>query len=424
MSSKKVSVLGLGYIGLPTALAIASNEFKVVGVDVNESVISSLKSGKVHFKEEGLQCLLSKQIKQNDLEFTTTPPVSDIFVICVPTPVIDVSNLPDLSFVERAIQSVSIVLKKGDLIILESTSPVGTTDDMINHLKVLRPDLKFPSDKDERPDIFVSYCPERILPGNALKELLNNDRVIGGKSKFCREKALSFYQSFVNGKCSTTNLKTAEMVKLTENSYRDVNIAFANEISMICDKAGINVWELINLANHHPRVDILAPGAGVGGHCIAVDPWFIISNDPDNSQMIKLGREVNKRKETWVKDKIFSKIIEHKKNNPLTKAEKLKVAIYGIAFKPDVDDLRGSPALNIVRDFVESSLSICLIVEPNIDDISNLQLGSAQLVDLSTALISADIHVLLVNHSEFRDLNSSDFRTGSEIFDVRGKINE
>lgn len=424
MLFERVSILGLGYIGLPTALVIASRGIKVVGVDINEEVISSLKTGKVHFREEGLQPLLNKLVENENLIFSKTPIVSDVFVICVPTPIQQESNSPDLSYVKSAVESLSSVLKKGDLVILESTSPVGTTDEMVGLLTKLRPDLKFPTELNVKPDVFVSYCPERILPGQALKELRSNSRVIGGKSKFCREKSLSFYESFVDGSCVTTNLKTAEMVKLAENSYRDVNIAFANEISMICDKSQIDVWELIELANQHPRVNILSPGAGVGGHCIAVDPWFIISSDPENAKIIKMGREVNQNKENWVKHKIQEKVKKYQEQRISNTIEDIKIAFYGIAFKPDVDDLRGSPALNIVRDLVENFSGDFYIVEPNIDDISNLSLKSAHLTSLDTALSTADIHVLLVNHSEFRKLNLKYFKEGSEVFDARGQINE
>ncbi|MGB0867271.1 MAG: UDP-N-acetyl-D-mannosamine dehydrogenase, partial [Granulosicoccaceae bacterium] len=337
---KRVAMVGLGYIGLPTAALMASRGLEVVGVDVNQEAVDTINAGNVHIVEPDLDIVVRSTVTTGNLRATTTMEAADAFLVAVPTPFKD-DHVPDLKYIESAAASIAPVLEKGNLVILESTSPVGTTEKLAAWLAEKRPDLSFPQQAGDTADIKVAHCPERVLPGYVLQELVSNDRIIGGMTKACSESAITLYQKFVKGSCITTNARTAEMAKLTENAFRDTNIAFANELSLLCKRLGISVWELIELANRHPRVNILQPGPGVGGHCIAVDPWFIVDSAPDLARMVRTAREVNDSKPGVVIDDVRAK------------AEKFKqptVACFGVAFKPNIDDLRESPALHIAQE--------------------------------------------------------------------------
>lgn len=388
-----ISVIGLGYIGLPTAAMLASRKVRVLGVDVNQYAVDTINQGKIHIVEPDLDLLVLASVQAGYLTAQTSPTAADAFIIAVPTP-FNPDLTPDLSYVESAAKSVATVLKKGDLVLLESTSPVGTTEKMCAWIKSVRPDLLFPTDT-QQPDIHVAYCPERVLPGKVVQELISNDRIIGGMTRACAEKAKTLYRVFVTGELMETDARTAEMSKLTENSFRDVNIAFANELSMICNKLDINVWELISLANRHPRVKILTPGAGVGGHCIAVDPWFIVDSAPDESKLIRAAREVNDKKPLWVLEQIMHAINTHSKGKPT-------VACFGLAFKPDIDDLRESPALDITNKLANIYDGQVYAVEPHIE--TSLKLDPrVKLVSVDEGL-NADVCVILVNHKQFAGL--------------------
>lgn len=397
---KTVSVIGLGYIGLPTAAMFASRRVKVVGVDINQHAVDTINQGKIHIVEPELDMIVHAAVTEGLLRATTTPEAADAFLIAVPTPFTD--NLePDLAYVQAAAESIAPVLKKGDLVILESTSPVGTTEKMAQWLADARPDLRFPVGGNSEIDVNVAYCPERVLPGQVVRELVENDRIIGGLTPTCAERAAEVYRIFVAGQLLFTNARTAEMSKLTENSFRDVNIAFANELSLICDKLGINVWELIKLANRHPRVNILQPGCGVGGHCIAVDPWFIVDRTPDEARMIRTAREVNDHKPRWVLSKIDEAVAA------LAAAGRdeasISVALLGLAFKPNIDDLRESPALHIAQQFAARAKGEVLVVEPNIEVLpKGFEQGTLASVD--QAIGKADVIVVLVAHREFAQL--------------------
>ena len=387
----KACFIGLGYIGLPSAIVAADNGIEVVGVDVNPHVVETINKGKIHIVEPGLADLAAKVVNNSWLKAQSEPESSDVFLIVVPTPFTG-DHEPDTSYVEAATRNVIPFLKEGDLYIIESTSPVGTTENMAELIFSERPELK---DK-----IYIAYCPERVLPGNIIYELVNNDRVIGGLNPESTEKAVEFYSKFVKGVCHKTNTRTAEMCKLTENSSRDVQIAFANELSIICDKAGINVWELIELANKHPRVNILQPGSGVGGHCIAVDPYFITSAFPMESQIIGKARELNNYKAFWCAEKTQAAI----KNFELEHGREPVVALMGLAFKPNIDDLRESPAKYIATKVMQGHNNAdFLIVEPNIDDHKVFKL-----TDYKEAYEKADIIAILVAHNQFKELPWSD----------------
>jgi UDP-N-acetyl-D-mannosaminuronic acid dehydrogenase len=348
---KTISVIGLGYIGLPTAAAFAARKVKVIGVDVNDRAVETINKGQIHIVEPELDIIVHAAVTEGYLKATTVPEPADAFLVAVPTP-FKGDHEPDLAYIEAASKSIAPVLKRGDLVILESTSPVGATEQMAEWLAAARPDLTFPQQAGEASDIRVAHCPERVLPGQVIRELVENDRVIGGMTPKCSEAASALYKIFVQGECVITNARTAEMCKLTENAFRDVNIAFANELSIICDKLNINVWELIRLANRHPRVNILQPGCGVGGHCIAVDPWFIVDRTPDQARLIRTAREVNDAKPEWVLDKLIGevqKLIEGGR-----KESEISVAVMGLAFKPNIDDLRESPALQIAEKFLKN----------------------------------------------------------------------
>jgi UDP-N-acetyl-D-mannosaminuronic acid dehydrogenase len=400
---KTISVIGLGYIGLPTAAAFAANKVKVIGVDVNQRAVDIINLGQIHIVEPDLDLVVQAAVNNGYLRATTQPEAADAFLIAVPTPFKE-GNKPDLSFIESASRSIAPVLKKGDLVILESTSPVGATEQMAKWLSAARPDISFPQQLGEESDIRIAHCPERVLPGHVMRELVQNDRVIGGMTPKCSEAACALYKIFVEGECVITNARTAEMCKLTENSSRDVSIAFANELSLICDKLDINVWELIKLANRHPRVNILQPGPGVGGHCIAVDPWFIVDSAPDQAKLIRTARLVNDFKPEWVLTKIDEALSKAAKAAQANDTAELRVAVLGLAFKPNIDDLRESPAMHIAHRLV--GRNICLsIVEPNIQDLPP-SLSRARLTGLHEALLLADVVVVLVSHREFAGLES------------------
>lgn len=401
MNFKTISVVGLGYIGLPTAAVFASRKVNVIGVDVNEHAVKTINKGDIHIVEPELDIVVRAAVTEGFLKATTTAQAADAFLIAVPTPFKGDDHEPDLSYIESAANAIAPVLKKGDLVILESTSPVGATEKMAEWLAEGREDLTFPQSHGEDSDIRIAHCPERVLPGHVIRELVENDRIIGGMTNKCSTAAVELYKIFVEGECFVTNARTAEMAKLTENSSRDVSIAFANELSIICDKLDINVWELIQLANRHPRVNILEPGCGVGGHCIAVDPWFIVNKTPNEARIIRTAREVNDEKPKWVVDQVKLKLAEYLLANPDKSAANVTIGCFGIAFKPDIDDLRESPALQIASSVEDVHVGKLLIVEPNIESLPSGTLTSCELTSFENALEQADILVQLVNHKEF-----------------------
>lgn len=386
MIQKKVCVIGLGYIGLPTAALLASHRFQVAGVDTKSNVVEIVNKGGIHIVEHDLEVFVRSAVINGYLKAFNEPQESDVYMICVPTPFHTGTETPEpnIDFVLGAIESIAQLLKAGDMVILESTSPVGTTQKMAGLLSERGVNIS---------EINLAYCPERVLPGNIMNELVENDRIIGGLTPEATEVVSEFYQTFVKGKILGTDAKTAEMCKLTENSFRDINIAFANELSMICEDHNINVWDLIRLANHHPRVNILQPGAGVGGHCIAVDPWFIVASNPSTAKLIRQAREVNKEKTRWV----CSKIIEAATQLEAEKKKPVVVACFGLAFKPNIDDLRESPAVEVAQALTKLGIDV-IIVEPNIESHKNFVLHS-----IEDALNIADISVVLVRHKEFEE---------------------
>lgn len=395
-----ISMIGLGYIGLPTATLFASRRKKVIGVDINQHAVDTINQGKIHIVEPELDILVHAAVTEGYLRATTQPEQADAFLIAVPTPFTD-GHKPDLSYIEAAAKGIAPVLKRGDLVVLESTSPVGATEQMAEWLAAARPDLTFPPQAGEAADVQVAHCPERVLPGHVVRELVSNDRVIGGMTKKASDMAVALYKTFVEGECIVTNARTAEMCKLTENSFRDVNIAFANELSMICDRLQINVWELIALANRHPRVNILQPGAGVGGHCIAVDPWFIVDTTPKEARIIRTAREVNDHKPEWVLEKVKAAIADALASKPGSTMADIKVACLGLAFKPDIDDLRESPAVEIARHIAKLGCQV-LAVEPNIEYLpESLNNAGARLKVFEDALTDSDLVCMLVKHRLF-----------------------
>lgn len=401
MQFNTISVIGLGYIGLPTAAVFASRHKKVIGVDVNPHAVETINRGEIHIVEPDLDAVVRTAVSQGYLQATLSPQPADAFLIAVPTPFKGDNHEPDLAYIEAASRAIAPVLQAGNLVILESTSPVGATEQMAAWLAASRPDLTFPQTHGEVSDIRIAYCPERVLPGQVLRELVQNDRVIGGMTQKCSQAAASLYQIFVEGECVITNARTAEMCKLTENSFRDVNIAFANELSIICDKQGINVWELIRLANRHPRVNILQPGPGVGGHCIAVDPWFIVSQNPDEAMLIKTAREVNDFKPSWVFGKVDCCVEEFKAQNPHKSVDDIIITCYGISFKADIDDFRESPALWLANRIANWHLGRTWVVEPNINEKPGA--SNWDLVSQDVAEANSDIKVILVDHKEFKN---------------------
>nr|WP_321272632.1 UDP-N-acetyl-D-mannosamine dehydrogenase [Alcaligenes faecalis] len=395
-----LSMIGLGYIGLPTATLFASRRKKVIGVDVNAYAVDTINQGRIHIVEPELDMLVQAAVHGGYLRATLTPEPADAFLIAVPTPFLE-GNKPDLSYIADAAKAIAPVLAKGNLVILESTSPVGTTEQLAQWLAEARPDLSFPQQAGEEADIQVAYCPERVLPGRVVHELVSNDRVIGGMTQKATEMAIELYRIFVEGALVPTNARTAEMCKLTENSFRDVNIAFANELSLICDRLNINVWELISLANRHPRVNILQPGAGVGGHCIAVDPWFIVDKTPEEARIIRMAREVNDYKPHWVVEKVKAAIADSLVAESEKNVKDVRVACLGLAFKPDIDDLRESPAVAITKDIIKLGCEV-LVVEPHIDQLpKNISSENVSLVTVDQALEIADVVCVLVKHTLF-----------------------
>lgn len=404
-----VCVVGLGYIGLPTAAFIASKNIHVIGVDVKESFVEQINSGRVPFYEPGFADLLKQVVADGLLKAQTDTPEVDVYIVAVPTPFKE-GHKVDEKFIRSASEGIAPKLRGGELVVLESTSPPGTTERMAEHILELRPDLTLEDGLDN--SIYFAHCPERVLPGRIMVEMESNDRIIGGLTEQGGKMACDLYSTFAHGELLVTNAPTAEMAKLTENSFRDVNIAFANELSVICDKLGINVWELIELANHHPRVNILQPGPGVGGHCIAVDPWFIVSEVPDEARLIHTARLVNDDKPKLVMRKVLAAVAD---------IEKPTVAFLGIAFKPDIDDLRESPSLHIVQEFATAhpSIDVC-VVEPNVSELpAALQLDNVTHGELEQSVQDADVVVLLVDHKPFKDFDQAKLQ-GKSIIDTRG----
>ncbi|WP_112380972.1 UDP-N-acetyl-D-mannosamine dehydrogenase [Sphingomonas carotinifaciens] len=405
-----VVVMGLGYIGLPTAAVIARTGARVLGIDVSATVVDTVNEGRVHIEEVDLDGLVSGVVARGTLRASTEVAPADIFVIAVPTPFAD-DHQPDIAYVLQAATSIAAVLKAGDTIILESTSPVGTTEQVRDLIAQLRPDLKVPGRCTDQPDISIAYCPERVLPGRILVELIDNDRVIGGITPRCARKALAFYRRFVRGACVTTTARAAEMTKLTENAFRDVNIAFANELSLVADRLGVDVWEVIRLANRHPRVNILSPGPGVGGHCIAVDPWFLVAAAPEETPLIRTAREVN----------------DGKTDHVVAQAEALlaatgdaPVACLGLAFKANIDDFRESPALRVVQALAQNHADRIRVVEPYAQALPpTLADTGATLVDIDTALETCPVLIVLVDHDLFRSIPLEE-RRGKRVLDTRG----
>ena len=391
MSFTTISVIGLGYIGLPTAAAFASRQKHVIGVDINQHAVDTINRGEIH--------------------------IVDAYLIAVPTP-FKGDHEPDMVYVDAAAKSIAPVLKKGALVILESTSPVGATEQMAAWLAEMRADLTFPQQVGEQADVNIAYCPERVLPGQVMVELIKNDRVIGGMTSVCSARASELYNIFLEGECVVTNARTAEMCKLTENSFRDVNIAFANELSLICADQGINVWELIRLANRHPRVNILQPGPGVGGHCIAVDPWFIVAQNPQQAKLIRTAREVNDGKPHWVVDRVKAAVADCLADTN-KRASEVKIACFGLAFKPNIDDLRESPAMGIAQNIAQWHKGEMLVVEPNIHQLPKKLDGLCQLATLDDALARADVLVMLVDHNEFKGIKG-DAVQQQYIVDTKG----
>ena len=405
-----VCVVGLGYIGLPTAAIVARSGCKVLGVDVSESVVETINRGEIHIEEVDLDGLVQGVVARGLLSASTTMAPADVFIIAVPTP-FDADHAPDISYVLAAARAVAPVLKVGDVVILESTSPVGTTEALRDMIAEMRPDLKCPGLTSDIPDISISYCPERVLPGRILEELAGNDRSIGGITPRCARKALAFYKRFVRGACITTDVRSAEMTKLVENAYRDVNIAFANELSIVADTMGLDVWEVIRLANRHPRVNILSPGPGVGGHCIAVDPWFIVHGAPQDTPLIRTARGVNDGKIRHVIARAEALIAAH---------PGATVACLGLAFKANIDDFRESPARLVAATLARKFGARINVVEPYAAQLPKEFDGTAAtLIDIDTALETCDILIVLVDHDIFRVVPLAE-RASKLVYDTRG----
>jgi UDP-N-acetyl-D-mannosaminuronic acid dehydrogenase len=388
--SQRICISGLGYIGLPTAALLANCGYSVHGVDVVPHVVDTINRGEIHIIEPDLDAFVHAAVNSGHLKASLQPAEADVFMIAVPTPFRD-DHSPDISYVLSAARSIGPFLKPGNLVILESTSPVGTTEK-------LRAELQ--ANGFDTTGIYFAYCPERVLPGHVMKELIENDRIVGGLDQESTAIVAAFYQTFVKGAVLETNARTAEMCKLTENASRDAGIAFANELSMICDELGIDVWELIRLANKHPRVNILRPGTGVGGHCIAVDPWFIVSQSPEKARMIRTAREVNNYKTHWVIEKIKNACLQFRLEN----GREAVIACLGLAFKPDIDDLRESPAVEVVEALIKDGIQ-CMVVEPNVESHPHFSLSS-----LEDAIAKADIAVVLVAHTAFKEVSFSNAR--------------
>jgi UDP-N-acetyl-D-mannosaminuronic acid dehydrogenase len=414
-----ISMIGLGYIGLPTAAMFAARRTRVVGVDINQHAVDTINQGRIHIVEPELDMIVHSAVTEGFLRATTQPEPADAFLIAVPTP-FKGDHEPDVSYVKAAAESIAPVLRAGNLVVLESTSPVGTTERMVQWLAEARPDLRFPVPGATDVNVNVAYCPERVLPGHVVRELVENDRIIGGLTAACSRRAVALYRTFVQGSLLVTNARTAEMCKLTENSFRDVNIAFANELSIICDKLDIDVWELIQLANRHPRVKILQPGTGVGGHCIAVDPWFIVDQSPDEARLIRTAREVNDGKPEWVLAKVTAALRQRSAAPGARKEGELTVAVLGLAFKPNIDDLRESPALHVAELLLRSTRAQLCLVEPNVESLPRT-LADGSLMGLDDALRRSDIVVVLVAHQQFEDL-AAKLRPDQTVIDAVGVL--
>lgn len=410
-----VSIIGLGYIGLPTAAALATQRINVIGVDVNEAAVATVNQGKIHIVEPELDVAVHAAVTRGFLRATTKPEPAEAFLIAVPTP-LDSDHEPDLSFIRKATAAIAPVLEVGNIVILESTSPVGTTELVSEWLAEARSDLSFPHQNGDASDIRVAHCPERVLPGQVMYELTHNDRVIGGLTPACSSAARKIYEIFVRGECIETDARTAEMCKLTENAARDVSIAFANELSIICHEENIDVWELIELANRHPRINILKPGPGVGGHCIAVDPWFIISRSPNHTPLMQAARSVNDNKPNWIIAKVEEAVRQLVADG--RSAEGISIACFGLSFKADIDDLRESPALQIALSLAEQHPGRVLGIEPNISKLPDRLKTNLIFESTEQALLSADIYLLLVDHREFRRFNPA--LAGKVTIDSRG----
>ena len=410
-SFEKICVVGLGYVGLPTAAMIAGRGVQVIGVDINTDSVETINRGRIHIVEPGLEDLVNGAVTSGNLKAALAPEAADAFIIAVPTPFTD-GHKPDLSHLRAAANALARVLKEGDLIVIESTSPVGTTRAFSQWLAGHRPDLTFPHDSGEKARVAVAHSPERVLPGNVLRELARNDRVVGGLSPRCSARAAELYQIFVEGECLITDAATAELVKLAENSYRDVNIAFANELSRVAGRLGVDVWDVVELANRHPRVDILKPGPGVGGHCIAVDPWFIVDSAPDETDLIRAARRVNDAKPAYIARLVL---------DAAQGRDRPAVACLGLAYKAETDDLRQSPAVEIVRLLADGLKGDILVVEPHVNAIPESLEGLAgvRLVDLEEAISKAQIVVLLTDHAAFSSMDKSMLQ-GKAVIDTRG----
>jgi len=399
----RVCVIGLGYIGLPTASLLATKGYHVYGVDVRPDVVDTINAGKIHIIEPELDVLVRSAVQSGYLQAGLDPIEADVFILAVPTPFKD-GHVPDLKYVKSAAQAVAPCLRPGNLLILESTSPVGTTEQVADWIAHERTDLK-------PTDLYIAHCPERVLPGHIIRELVENDRIVGGINDASTEAAAAFYREFVSGAVLTTRSRTAELAKLTENTFRDVNIALANELSLICEHLDVDVWELIELANHHPRVNLLQPGPGVGGHCIAVDPWFIVDSAPNQSRLVRTAREINSAKP------------DHVVRNALSLAGEMKhpvIACFGLAYKPDIDDLRESPALEIAHALAVNGTARVIAVEPNIESLPSVLADSGvELMSVDSALAEANIVVGLVDHREFKAIDVTHFH-GKAVLDVRG----
>lgn len=409
----RIAVIGLGYIGLPTAAVFAANGLEVVGVDINQTAVDSINRGRPHFGEPNLDALVRRVVEAGTLRATLAAEPADAFIIAVPTPIHGhgVAARPDISYVEAAAREIAPVLAAGNLVILESTSPVGTTERVAEILAEMRPDLSFPQRRGELADVQIAHCPERVLPGRILEEVVNNPRVIGGMTRKCAQRALSLYKVIVRGDCRLTTARTAELAKLSENAFRDVNIAFANELANICEKLSINVWELIAMANLHPRVNILQPGPGVGGHCIAVDPWFIVSSAPEEAKLITQARLINDARPSQIRDKVHA---------ATAGIARPVIACLGLSYKRDVDDLRESPAVEVVRLLGEANFADLAVVEPHIAALPEaLKSVGARLEDFDRALADADLVLLLVDHMGFRQVDRNKLH-GKIILDTRG----
>lgn len=411
------SVIGLGYIGLPTAAMFASRKVKVIGVDISQHAVDTINRGRIHIVEPELDMIVRAAVTDGWLRATTTAEPADAFLIAVPTP-FHGDHEPDISYVKAATKSIAPVLKKGDIVILESTSPVGTTECIVKWLSQWRTDLVIASSDSDVCDVYVAYCPERVLPGQVVRELVDNDRIIGGINPASSKRAQEVYRVFVQGELMLTDARTAEMAKLTENAYRDVNIAFANELSLICDRLDINVWELIRFANHHPRVNILQPGPGVGGHCIAVDPWFIVNKTPEQARLIRTAREVNDGKPEWVIRKVQAQIDALAASGK--RKQDIRIACFGLAFKPNIDDLRESPSLDITLTLAGLYPGQVVAVEPNIEEApTKLSQAGVRLLSQQEALEHADVLLMLVDHAEFKE-RIPEFGTDQRLVDAKG----